>query len=428
MAFELKDTPQVIHVSPDGRYLAADVLQTPGAPERDIRVCDLTSGGCEMAVSHPANDLAPRWAPDGRLFFMSDRSGTMGLWAVERAGVHPWASTELIRDTGRGVPSVRGFGGGVMFYDVRVNDDDVYSALLTGSPDQPPAAVRLSPRAVDRNMTPVWSPDGKAVAYISSRGPYTEPGGMRLVIQSLDDGREREFRYDLPARMTRLGWAPDGKRIAMRTIKGGTLPGGIFGIHVVDAATGEFVTSLRRNKPPEVDVEDQITDLGWRDDNTILFASKGGLGEFVLPSGDERTVWITPNDTVVQGMSLSRDGSSAAVLLTDKEERQWMAATIVPTVGGQARELLRLNAPHLLWIQDWTSDSQNVLIARWDRSQSPPQRRQLWKLPVNGGTPTPLPLAMPGLNELRLHPDGRRIAFTAGASNNEFWMLSGIAK
>ena len=224
VAFELKDTPQVIHVSPDGRYLAADVLQTPGAPERDIRVCDLTSGGCEMAVSHPANDLAPRWAPDGRLFFMSDRSGTMGLWAVERAGVHPWASTELIRDTGRGVPSVRGFGGGVMFYDVRVNDDDVYSALLTGSPDQPPAAVRLSPRAVDRNMTPVWSPDGKAVAYISSRGPYTEPGGMRLVIQSLDDGREREFRYDLPARMTRLGWAPDGKRIAMRTIKGGTLP------------------------------------------------------------------------------------------------------------------------------------------------------------------------------------------------------------
>ena len=197
---------------------------------------------------------------------------------------------------------------------------------------------------------------------------------------------------------------------------------------MVDAATGEFVTSLRRNKPPEVDVEDQITDLGWRDDNTILFASKGGLGEFVLPSGDERTVWITPNDTVVQGMSLSRDGSSAAVLLTDKEERQWMAATIVPTVGGQARELLRLNAPHLLWIQDWTSDSQNVLIARWDRSQSPPQRRQLWKLPVNGGTPTPLPLAMPGLNELRLHPDGRRIAFTAGASNNEFWMLSGIAK
>ena len=239
--FELRDIPQVLTVSADGRLVAFDVIQTRGAPERDIRVCDLSSGACEMAVSHPANDLAPNWAPDGVLSFMSDRSGTMGLWAVERAGVHPWATTELIRDTGRGVPTVRGFGDGAIFYDVRVNDFDVYSARLPGSGDQPPAPVRLSPRAVDRNMTPVWSPDGKSVAYISSRGPFPEPGGMRLVIQSLDDGREREFRYDLPANMTRLAWAPDGKRIAMRTIKGGSLPGGVFGIHIVDAATGEFV-------------------------------------------------------------------------------------------------------------------------------------------------------------------------------------------
>ena len=149
----------------------------------------------------------------------------------------------------------------------------------------------------------------------------------------------------------------------------------------------------------------------------------------MLASGDERTVWVTPDETVVQGMSLSRDGSWAAVLLTDKQEQQWIAATIVPAVGGQARELLRVNTPQVLWIQDWTIDSQNVLIARWDRSKAPADRRaQLWRLPVDGTEAQPLPLAMPGLRELRLHPDGQRVVFTAGAPTREFWMLSGIGK
>lgn len=428
VALELEDVPQGLHRSPDGRYLAMDVLQAEDAPERDIRVCDLSSRTCETPVSHPANDVSPHWTPDGRLFFVSDRAGTMGLWAVDLQGMRPSASPVLIRDTGRSVLGAAGFGGGIFFYSLRVNDFDVYSAPLSGSPTAVSPIVRLSPRAVDVNRSPVWSPDGESVAYVSRRGPFQDPGGMRIVIQTLRDGRERGFRYELPPNMNRLAWAPDSKRLALRSIKGGKLPGGNFGIHIVDAETGTFLQSLRRRDPPETQVEEQIMDLRWLDDDTIVFASKGGLGVFDISSGEERMVWTAPQNAAVASMSTSPDSRWAAVSWRDGEKKQWVAA-LISLAGADPRELLRVNSPELLWIHDWTRDGRCVLATRWDSAKPyTSERRQLWSVPADGSSPSPLPLALPGLDEVRVHPDGRRLAFSAGGSSNEFWMLSGLTK
>ena len=66
-----------------------------------------------------------------------------------------------------------------------------------------------------------------------------------------------------------------------------------------------------------------------------------------------------------------------------------------------------------------------MLVTRWDTTQPFALRRpQLWKLPLDGSAAVALPLALPGLSEVRLHPDGRRAAFTAGGSQTEFWMMT----
>jgi hypothetical protein len=49
-------------------------------------------------------------------------------------------------------------------------------------------------------------------------------------------------------------------------------------------------------------------------------------------------------------------------------------------------------------------------------------------MPLEGGTPEKLDLAIEGLTvagweNLRRHPDGRRIAFAAGETKDELWVM-----
>ncbi|MEE8147795.1 MAG: hypothetical protein V3T24_09340, partial [Longimicrobiales bacterium] len=48
---------------------------------------------------------------------------------------------------------------------------------------------------------------------------------------------------------------------------------------------------------------------------------------------------------------------------------------------------------------------------------------ELWQLPVEGGEPQRLGLAMEGLRDVQFHPDGQRIAFTSARFKVEVWAL-----
>ena len=53
------------------------------------------------------------------------------------------------------------------------------------------------------------------------------------------------------------------------------------------------------------------------------------------------------------------------------------------------------------------------------------EKNQLWRVAVAGGEPQKLEIAMPGLGHLRVHPNGRRIAFDAEAQPEriEVWVM-----
>ncbi len=61
-------------------------------------------------------------------------------------------------------------------------------------------------------------------------------------------------------------------------------------------------------------------------------------------------------------------------------------------------------------------------------SKGPRGNMELWRIPVDGGEPEKLGLAMArlGLFGLSVHPDGQRIAFSAGAAGpptSEVWVM-----
>jgi hypothetical protein len=47
----------------------------------------------------------------------------------------------------------------------------------------------------------------------------------------------------------------------------------------------------------------------------------------------------------------------------------------------------------------------------------------VWRIPAEGGEPQKTELAMEGLRSLRFHPDGKRIAFSAGRQQYEVWVM-----
>ena len=62
----------------------------------------------------------------------------------------------------------------------------------------------------------------------------------------------------------------------------------------------------------------------------------------------------------------------------------------------------------------WSRDGRVLLFARRD---------ELWRVAVAGGAAQKVASVAPNLHELRLHPDGRRIAFTAGVHHGEVWVM-----
>jgi Tol biopolymer transport system component len=414
--FAFPSAPQGFSRSPDGSRIAFDVRQANTRAERDILMCDLPGGRCTTIAPHAGHDFSPAFTPAGTVVFNSDRDGTLGLWSVAVDGQNTPAAPQLLRDTGRTRVNPLGFtADGALFYDLWINGFDIQAAEFDRAAVGP--SVRLSRRPVDYNRSPVWSRDGQLLAYVSQRGPFAEPGGVALVVQTVATGSEREFRFDFAFNMTRLAFSPDALTLAVRGLRRNLQGNGNFGVHLVDVRTGNIRQTLTRRDPLERFVEDQIGDIDWLADGTLIFSSAGGVRAFAS-DGREFTIWSAPAGEVVQGLALSFDGSSVAVTLSARNTSRVLIVPIDRRAG--AREL-RVGTAGVL-AESWTPDGRAVLVTT---PSNQPEMRELALAPVDSEALATVGLIQPGLSQVRVHPDGSRIAYTSGAPHPELWVMSG---
>jgi eukaryotic-like serine/threonine-protein kinase len=424
---ELPQSPQGIARSPDGRRIAFDVLQADGAPERDIRVCDLTSKAC-ATIAHPASDFLPFWTPDGRLLFNSDRGRTIGLWGMDVRHLEPSSSPELVADLGRAWLSAFAFAAsGKLFHSKRVGDFDVYSATFE-SPDRLVTHARLSSRAAGMIKGPAWSADGHWLAFVSQRGPFQERGASRLVLRRTSDGVERELAFEFNVVSARLAWSPSGQRLAFRGLSPQTPPSPNAGIHLIDPLTGRIVGAVPEPVPLPEGRGTFMGDFAWIDDRRLVFSNAAGLGEMDVATGAWRALWTAPSGAQGFGVALSPDARRMASVAR-AQDSSWFAVVVLPSTGGEAREVLRVSRPEVMAVQCWTADGNSLLVTRRDGSQPQEQQRdRIWRVPLDGSEPVALGITEYGLHDVRAHPDGHQIAFVAGGGRNEFWTLAGLVK
>jgi Tol biopolymer transport system component len=417
--------PGRVALSPDGRYVAYDVLQRQDSTDRDIYVLAADGSSEHSLVQAPLHDAEPCWTPDGsRIVFLSNRSGRMDLWSIAVRDGKPQSAAQVVK-TDIGTIRPKGFTRAGSFYYVHVfRDDDVFTAELdrtTGKTRGP--AARVTQANVGHNERPAWSPDGKWIAFHSLRGHARNgPGAVSLTLHSMETGAEQVFALNL-ATVERPVWFHDGSAL----LQAAWDQRGQVSFHRVRTGTGKF--ELLRESGVEFK-----PGIALASDDTTLYAPTfdearkvGGVTRFDLSTGQQTRLYTVPNSGFVPGLSLSPDGHTLAILQFNLEgSRMHPQVAAISVDGGAFRPLVNAaEGSGFMPVQGlaWSADGRHVYFVRTKKGED----SQLWRVPAAGGAAEYAGISAKGLRGIDVSADGSRLAFTAGERGNaELWVLENL--
>ncbi|HET9706999.1 MAG TPA: prolyl oligopeptidase family serine peptidase [Gemmatimonadales bacterium] len=245
---------------------------------------------------HDAN-----WPAEGGLApdpASSPEQAKMGIWAIELTGGTPRFLAE------GDAPVVSPRNDRIAF----VKDDQVWAVSFFSTR---PAAQLFFSRA--KSGSPVWSPDGSALAFVSDRGDHSFIGVFRSdtePIRYLAPSTGRDF---FPR------WSPDGKQIAFVRMPGeGGPPEPMlvnvpapWSIWVADAASGagkQVWTSPRtlHGSYPETAGE---ANLNWGANDALVFLADldGWPHLYSVPMAGGATLLLTPGAFMVEHVAIAPD-------------------------------------------------------------------------------------------------------------------------
>jgi Tol biopolymer transport system component len=435
--------PQHASLSADGRYVVYDYPERADSMDHDLYVLDAHTGEQWPLEVSPGHDASPFWTPDGNaIVFESDRNRNPSLWMIPVVHGRSQSAARLIKDNiGRVV--LRGFTqSGALHYQLSAGFAEVYVASFDGTRPQP-----LSPRQALSNYYPVWSPDGRYVVYTSERSTR----GRELWVHDVQSGRESRVPVTRPLGRP-FGWSQDSRWILV----GGPDDGRLY---TVERATGRaqlVASGLQRGASwgPAGIVYDAgrrmvVHDVtAGRAVRTFDFSDPAIVSMGRPPSLDGRSLLtqrqdgrLTLHDTATGRAQTWQDSgvvtlrehllaphTGAVAYFAGRKDLRGEASTLMLWGGsGEPRELLRVLEPNEHFrLAGWTTDGLNLLVIRWSFDAARSQRvgnETLWRVPTTGGAPVSTGLALAGLRDVSIHPDGRQIVFNAGFRRNEQWVM-----
>ena len=267
----------------------------------------------------------------------------------------------------------------------------------------PPAPVTT--RYTGLPSQPIWSPDGKNLLYISRRSSVG-PGNNILMIRSAETGEERFLSPRLRF-VNQPSWAPDGLSI----IALGITMGMETGIFRIDTETSGITKLADGGLFPKL----------CPDGKTLVFADGSIIWKRNIDTGEESVGVKVGTEVLNSYDDLSPDGQEVVF------QKNGTVYT-VPLNGGKGRELFRGLAHYS--ILRWTRDGRYIIAqALDDKSGKFLQISEIWRIPMQGGTPLKLDLSVPKMEFFTLRPDNRRFAFSVDeGSKSELWVLENFLR
>jgi len=412
-------TPRQVRFSPDGRYIVYSARPESGG-QSDIHILSLENGEIRPVAQSPANDEVLAWALDGRVVFVSDRRGVTDVWALAVVEGRVVGEPVLVRRDFAAEVWMGITRAGAFYYLVDTGANEVYTAGIdeSGRLTTPPAPVAGAFSGI--NSYADWSPDGSRIAY------WTRPAGKSptLKIRVLATGEERAVPAVLRGWTSSMRWFPDGKSLLVEATEGTTADSATH-LYRVDAATGAMAAFVGKNLGN--DAAKNPTFLP--DGRTLVFRARQGsypdrgkLYAIDIETGAEREFFSAFQ---FGNWAISRSGRQLVFGIT---ENGTDLLKLTPAAGGDPRTIFRTPAgdfiPKFASLA-WSAGESAVLAARARMDSG--HVNDLWRFPIDGTPPEKL-FATGVIHDIRLHPDGRRLAVSAWRAEKQVWAIENFLK
>jgi Tol biopolymer transport system component len=448
-----------------------------GPVNRDLFLVDGASvrnlTGLDGLEYHPAP------TPDGRyIVFTREQGGDPDLWILDLQGgpARPLYESDDFEDSADISPD----GRHIAFVSDRGGTAEIYVAPFR--PDQPAAAnrqafarARLLTSEEGSDFRPAFSPDGRFIAYSSTRGlPFSS--GSQIWVVAVDPATEGGASRRLVAEEGWNGspaWSADGKFIAYHQLipdnTVGPVPLAAGGVWQVEVATGKrqrlsdegrmAVQPTRR--PGGGWLWSERSEEGWRLHQPAAAAAEPAAGEASPPKGprsdqdlmapvflkDGRVVAYGPGPApagdpmvpilppiVVPGFRHLRQGEGLTLDLLPlyaafpelSPDHRTLATGVsdlqlVEMATGKKRDLFRPPGVEpdfpSVWNPSWSPDGQWLVVSGGPGFAPAEARVDLWRVAADGSQPVNLTADSPANDASgEISPDGKWIVFRSGRS------------
>lgn len=279
---KIKDSPEQAQL----RKELANAGKIAFASNRDgnweIYVTNADGSGQKNLTNSPAWDIYPRWTPDGKIVFFSDRDAKVKMAQITNqfmegvVQVGPWALHRYPSSYNGSVAEERDVmpGCGIYIMDadgsnVKLLVKEARTACL--SPDGKWLSFERRGQTITRNLATGEEVDGVQRYFGLSRSPEFSPDGKRLLIASMGDTRgQTPGALNLMATIFDL--KPDGRAAgSYANINTGALT--LCPRWRPDGQAIVIVQGARDTRLQAIELSEKPNEFGWLDGKTIGLAT-----------------------------------------------------------------------------------------------------------------------------------------------------------
>jgi dipeptidyl aminopeptidase/acylaminoacyl peptidase len=235
-----------------------------------------------------------------------------------------------------------------------------------------PTALTSGP---GNDMHPRWSPDGKQLAFLSTRDGEQDGGKAQVYLMAASGGTPRQL-CSLPNGVESFAWSPDGSQLALLTLEGDE-PAKDPMVVAPDRHRRLWMVALTSDQPAPV-TPDNITiwEYAWSPDGqqlAVYYSTGPGETDWyrgqvgVVPAVGGAVRRLTQLTRQAAALAWSPDSSHIAYISGEWSDRGLVGGEvfIIPAAGGAARNLTPGVDFSPSWVR-WFPDGEKILYVGWD--------------------------------------------------------------
>ncbi|MGD9347953.1 MAG: tetratricopeptide repeat protein [Candidatus Aminicenantes bacterium] len=406
--------PEALDLSPDGRWLAYEYRKKEDSSQYDIFLMKSDGDGVTTLVKHPANDRLLGWTPGSdSVLIVSDRAGSWDAWLVPvKGGIITGEPILVKRDFGQiggptGITPLGFTQDGCFYYEVHSWLEEVHIASL----DMEKTELLSRPKKVAQrfqgtNCYADWSPDGKYLAFSSRRGQNSSA----LCLFATESGKQQDIFPELET-FIRVNWFPDGKSVLVV----GSDKEGRGGIYRVEIPTGKAIPMVTEGSgfhSPKCSPDGKYV---YYEEDTSWDKKVFRIMKLDVKTGQREEICRSPQQII--RMDISPDGKWLAFL-----ESANNALKVMSSSGGQVKEVFKFDEGWSTSVA-WSPKGKYLFFSKVHEGEGKTGNIELWRIPAAGGKAVKFPLVAEGMENLRIHPDGTKIAFNTFEVKKEVWVM-----